>query len=284
MNRYYSILLLSILIFTSCSENDDDDRSSMPIQLNTSIYNRPRISKQLFHEGDKVGVYLVDYTNDTPGVLGNIFQTRYFNIEYAMDDAFWYAPDGQEIYIGNGYADLYTYYPYDAEMSRVPGKTDLTAYPFQIQTDQSAHPTGSDFLWAKSTRINGSDQQANIIFKHLMSCFEINLFFNDRQEIPTDPQLKIYNTQTACTINMRTGMASANGQTSVLTPFSSAQTAEGYDFSFNAIIIPQTITRGTPLFSVTVNNRTWIYEAESDINILAQDVYTFNMTVNTSSI
>lgn len=284
MNRHYSILLLIIFIFTSCSENDDDIRSSMPIQLKTSIYNRPRISKQLFHEGDKVGIYLVDYAGDTPGVLGNIFQTRYFNIEYVMNNAFWYAPDGQEIYMGNGYADLYTYYPYDVEMSRVPGKTDLTAYPFHIQTQQDTYPTGSDFLWAKSTRITGSEQQTNIIFKHLMSCFEINLLFNDRLDIPTDPQLKIYNTQTACTINMRTGIASPNGETGVLTPVRSATTTEGYDFTFNAIIIPQTIARGTPLFSVTVNDRTWIYEAESDIDVLAQDVYTFNMTVNTSSI
>jgi len=254
----------------------------MVLGLNTSIYNRPRISKELFHEGDRVGIYLVDYRNEVPGVLGDVFQTRYFNIEYARDGNHWYAADGEEIFMGNGYSDLYTYYPYDPEMSKVPGKMNLTAYPFTVQADQRIIPNECEFLWAKSAQLSAADPQANIVFKHLLSRFEINLVFNDPSGIPADPQLKVYNTMTSCLINMRTGVATATGQTEIMFPYWSPENHEGFDFTYTAIVIPQSIPKNTPLFSITANGQTWIYEAENEIAVLPQNIYTFNMTVNTS--
>lgn len=281
MIRYIFILLISSLL-VSCS-GDEDSQTNVTLRLNISIYNQPKISKQAFQDGDKVGVYLVDYVDGAPGVLGNVFQTRYFNIEYGLSNGGWHAADGQEIYMSDSYSDLYSYYPYDPEMSRVDGKMDLTAYPFSIETEQSELSETNDFLWSKSSLLSASDSQANIIFRHLMSRFEINLDFNGEAEIPSDPQLKIYNTQTSCTINMRLGVVSPNGEANIVLPHRLPGSNEGFDFTYHAIIIPQVIPQGTPLFSVTTNEQTLIYETESELTILPQNIYTFNMTVPTAS-
>lgn len=278
IRHIYILLVITMLI--SCSEHEDDS-PNVPLRLNISIYNQPRISKQAFQNGDKVGLYLVDYVDQVPGILGNVFQTRYFNIEYRLDNGGWYAADGQEIYMNGNFSDLYTYYPYDPEMSRVSGKMDLTAYPFSIETEQSDLSDANDFLWAKSSLLSASDAQANIIFRHLMSRIEVNLDFNDGMEIPDDPQFKIYNTQTSCTINMRTGAVQPNGEAGTILPHRLSNADAGFDVTYNAIIIPQVIPQGTPLFSVTTNNQTLIYETESELTILPQNIYTFNMTIPT---
>ncbi|MDU1889926.1 MAG: fimbrillin family protein [Dysgonomonas sp.] len=283
MRRYYAFILflVSVLSFASCT-NDDKDSDIVALNLNVSIDNRQRISKQAFTDGDRIGLYLVNYTNDNPGILGDVFATRYFNSEYILNGAGWYANDGKEIFMSNAYSDLYAYYPYDPEMSKTSDKMNLTAYPFRIQTEQSASSTQSDFLWAKTPKLSVLDPQAIIIFKHLMSRFEINLKFNNQSEIPSDPQLKIYNMQTFCTINLRTGITSPAGEVSVIKPYRTSNTTEGFDFTYDVIIVPQFIMGGTPLFSVTTDNSTLIYETENDITVTAQNIYTFNMTVGTA--
>jgi len=273
-----------VLFLTACSKDDDRNYDTVALNLNTSIDNHLRISKQLFTDGDLIGLYIVNYTNDTPGILGDVFATKYFNAGYIFNQAVWRPDDGhgQEIYLGEVYSDLYAYYPYDPEMSKSTDKMNLSAYPFRIETEQNSTSSQSDFLWAEVSRLSAEDPYANVIFRHLMSRVEINLKFNDQAEIPSDPQLKIYNTQTLCFINLRVGEASPAGEVKVIYPYRVLKTAEGFDFTYDVVIIPQFIAKGTPLFSITSNDSTLIYETASDITVLPQNIYTFNMTVGTA--
>lgn len=186
--------------------------------------------------------------------------------------------------MGSEYSDLYAYYPYDPEMSIASDKKNMSAYPFRIRTEQSISSTESDFLWAKSLKLSAADPRADIVFRHLMSRLEINLKFNNRLEIPSDPQLKVYNTQTFCTIDLRTGTVSPAGEADIIKPYRVSNTTDGFDFTYDLIIIPQLITENTPLFSVVSGNSTLIYEAENDITVAPQSIYTFNMTVGTAQL
>lgn len=284
MYRYCIILVLSIFLGMSCSENDEQDKiQPCRVTLNVTIDSRPHISKQAFVEGENIGVYLVNYSGNTPGVLGNYDDTRQFNIEYVLNGSFWYAAGEQEIFLDETLSDLYAYFPYDEEMSRAPDKMNLTAYPFRISTDQKQSGGDNDFLWAKASMLSVSNPQANMIFKHLMSKCEINLKFNNQDEIPADPQLMVYNTLTHGTINLRTGIATALDEVKPISPCRNPFVSEGFDFTFYVIIIPQFLPQGTPLFSVTTSNgNVLIYRTESDITVLPQNIYTFNMTVGTA--
>lgn len=276
----YTIFLFICLFIMSCSDDDNKHQGNIALELNISVYNSPRISKNDFQTDDQVGLYLVDYTADgIPGILGNLFNTRYVNVAYIYNSTNWYADDGQEIFVTGNYSDLYAYYPYDPEMSKTPNKMNLGAYPFSVETDQRNFSAPSDFLWAKVSLLSAADPQANIIFRHLMGKFEINLKFDNPSELPSDPQLRIYNTQISSTINLRTGVVSPVGETKVIDPYKIPDTNTGFDFTYNAIVVPQFLPQGTPLFSVTTNGATLIYETESDITIVPQNVYTFNMSV-----
>lgn len=283
MLRYCIILLLVSLFFASCSEDDEKDCNAVALNLSVAIDNGFRISKQTFTDGDRIGLYLVDYTGDTPGILGDVFATRYFNTEYVLSGTNWNANDGKEIYLSGEYSDLYAYYPYDPEISKASDKMNLAEYPFRIQTEQSASSTESDFLWAKTLKLSPTYPYANVIFRHLMSRFEINLKFNNHSEKPSDPQLKIYNTQTFCTIDLRMGIVSAAGEVKIIKPYKALNTIGGFDYTYDVIIVPQFIPEGTPLFSVTLNDGSvLIYETENDITVTPQDIYVFNMTVGTA--
>lgn len=285
MNRFSAIFLFWILIlmcFSACAEEDEDECRCGKITLNISIDDRPLITKQNFNDGERIGVFLVDYSGTTPGILGDYSSTRNFNIEYILSGSYWYPAGGEELFLTESLSDLYTYYPYDEEMSRTPDKMNLTAYPFRISTEQTTFNGENDFMWSKASMLSVNNPQANMIFKHLMSRCEINLQFNNEDDIPDDPLLKVYNTQTYGTINLRTGTVTPLGEIKEISPYRNPLVNEGYDFTFDVIILPQYLPQGTPLFSVTTaGGETLIYRTESDITVFPQNIYTFNMTVGT---
>ncbi|WP_029906044.1 fimbrillin family protein [Prevotella sp. 10(H)] len=282
MKINWLVLSLGILLLAGCT-SDDCDSDPQKLVLNISIEST-RIAKEEFNQGDNIGLYLVDYANGSPGILGNASTARATNIKYTYDNSFWYAEPGKDIFLEDNYSDLYVYYPYDEEMSSASGKTDLTAYPFSIQPDQRISSEENDFLWGKTEQLSASNNRAIIIFRHLMSRCEINLKFNDAQEITWEPDLTIYNTKTNATINLRVGSVTPVSGTEAIKPFVNLNTKPGFDITYNAIILPQTIPSGTPLF--TVNNGTEIlqYVTETEIVIKPQSLYTFNLTVGDATI
>lgn len=283
-NCWIFLIIISFMSLISCSKKDETYNDSTKLILNISIDNRTRISKQSFEKGDKIGFYLVNYVNNMPGILGNILNTEKVNIEYEYNGTFWNAPDGEEIYLNNTYSDLYAYYPYDYEMNRTNEKMNLAAYPFSIQTDQSSSLIENDFLWSKVTKLNNENSEAQVIFQHLMGRCEINLKFNDSIEKPEDPNLKIHNTKTHCTINLRVGEVFAIDGNEIIHPQKNSKTNTGFDKTYDVILIPQIIEKGTPFFSVNIDNYTLIYELEEDLTISSQELYVFNMTVGSAQL
>lgn len=278
-------ICLCLCILTACvKDNCSNPDGYARLSIDVAIDNEERIAKQVFESGDQIGIYMVSYVNETPGILGDVINTTSFNVPYTYSGISWNAYDGQEIFLDETLSDLYAYYPYDDEMSAVSAKLDLSAYPFEVRADQSQLLMHNDFLWAKVTELSVSNSQADIAFSHLMSRCEINLKF-DEGEIPLDPQLKIYNTQTFATINLRSGVASAAGGNRVVLPYLHPTPHLGYDFTYDAIIIPQFIEDGTPLFTVTTNNgETLVYEAIDDFTFQPQKIRVFNLTVGENSL
>jgi len=265
------------LIPISCN-SDDDHPETKELILHTSI-NETRVSKLTFSKGDEIGVFLVDYINGSPGELGGISNAESMNIRYTYTGDNWFPPSGEEPLLGETISDLYTYYPYDEEMSRIPEKANLTAYPFTIASNQTNYSQEDDFLWSKITGLSATNNQAIIVYRHLMGRFEVNLQFEDPISTTSGADLYIYNTKTECTINLRVGEVTAHGSSSIIKPEISSSITSGYDITYNAILVPQLIPVGTPLFTVETENGTLLYETDREINIESQKLYIFNMVV-----
>lgn len=276
-------LILGIGLFFSGCTSDDCSSEPQKLVLEISI-DRTRIAKEEFTQGDEIGLFLVDYANDSPGILGEASTTRAGNVKYIFDGTFWYAEPGKDIFLEDNYSDLYVYYPYDEELTQTPGKTDLDAYPFTIQPDQRISSEQSDFLWSKTEQLSASNNRAVIIFRHLMSRCEINLKFNSEENLSWDPDLTIYNTQINSTIDLRVGKVTAIGGSQAIKPSVNLNTKPGFDITYDAIILPQVIPSGTPLFTVNNGSEILQYETEREIVIKPQGLYTFNLTVGEATI
>ncbi len=274
--KYLFHILLTILLLVSCIE-DRPELKNEGLTLNTEI-QEPEIFKTQFVEQDAIGIYLVRYVGGFPGILGNIFDAEISNKRYTLSsNSFWYADDGDEIYFDMT-SDLYIYYPYDKEMSRAPGKRNLTAYPFQVESDQSVSFDQNDFLWSRVQGLTISNYRVSASLNHLMGMMEINIRF-DNGDTNTNPDLIIHNIETLASINLRNGIAISAGNTLAVNPYINPIVTPGYNVTYNAILPPQTINAGTPLITLYSNNDRLLYITETDVEITAGASLTLNLAI-----
>jgi len=277
MNKLATLFLFFCLTWTACSDDDDFVRKNTALNIDATIHSTV-ISKQSFIEDDRIGVYLVSYNGNSPGTLGDIDQTTEVNVEYSYDNSgFWYSSNGTDIFLNEGLSDLYAYHPYDEGMSFEPGKTNLTAYPFKVELNQHIASDHSDFLWAKVPALSETNFTAPIVFQHLMCRNEINIRLADGIAVNSTPELKVYNTRISCTINMRNGQVTPGTDNGIIIPSLNPVTTPGFDYTYDAILIPQFIESGTPIFTIDLDGNTYVYELPEDMDMIAQENYKFNL-------
>ncbi|MDR0660525.1 MAG: fimbrillin family protein [Prevotellaceae bacterium] len=280
--QYFLPVVFACLAIVSCSKDDErhtqENKEGTPIELvlRAAIADTYSADKQYFSNGDRIGVYLVDYVGGQPGVLGDIANSSK-NVGHALSEDRWIPEVGKQIFLYSSTSDVYAYYPYDAEMGRVSGKRNLAAYPFDIEFNQQATTAKSDFLWAKSTELSDTNSKANLTFEHLLSKIVVNIYNNYPQA--EDLKFSIHNTQTSCVINLRNGDVTPADKKRVITPQKQPIPEPNFDLKYEAIVVPQTIRADTPLFSIIVNGDMLIYSVEEDLVLLPHKAYIFNMGV-----
>ncbi len=281
MKSSYWLFAILLVCGQVCCDRDNDSGGSCLALFIISVQEDGMI-KSTFDAEDRVGIFQVDYVNDLPGVLGDLLNPGRYNVPYIYSDSYWQADGEAEILLDDTFSDLYFYFPYDAEIGIDPTRRDLSAYPFSVSENQQISIEQSDFLWTKVERISSRTPEVNVVVRHLMSRCEINLHFRDMEEIPDDPDLVIHNTIEQCTINLRNGGVTPAQYEGPILPHRMSETTEGFDFTYEAILVPQRIEKNTPLFSARVNNEILIYETEDEVELKSGESYIFNMTVNSA--
>lgn len=267
-----SVLFLSPVFFTGCSDNEGDTVIENPKQLKISagIDNQQTAS---FQENDVIGVYPVSYDGNAPGILGDI--SNPMNVMYTYDGKYWFPESGNEILLNETAVDLYAYYPYDKTMSNSIDKLDLSAYPFDLSGHQQNKT--KDFLWAKIENVSGINYSVGLLFTHILTRYEINLFFDQPQ---VEPDIAIHNLKTACEIDLRNGIATpTGGNEKKVIPGRLTVNDERTIFSYEAILPPQQVNAGTPLFSISYHTETVVYTLPLDMDFKMQKKYVFNLII-----
>lgn len=273
------ILSFSALIcLASCTSGDDVpaptptpplDPVKIPINISMDVWTR--VTDTDYESGDKVGVYVVNYQESSSGTLqqsGNHVDNICFtyNDDWTPESDIYWKDETTK-------ADFYCYYPYGAP-------SDITAYPFSVKTDQSnsIDYKSSEFLWGKASGISPMANAVPIITNRSMSNILIYVTpgkgFTEESLAAATKSVRICNLKTSATIDLRTGVATATGIETEITPYN-----EG--IYYRAMIVPQTVADGSNLITITVDGVD--YTMAKEFTFKANTQHKFTVTVNKAS-
>ncbi len=268
---FVAIAMLAI----SCSNSDSlVDLENQEIKV---VANMPtRASMTAFEQGDKIGLYAVEYDGDVaqPLQIGG----NYLNNEPMVYDGSEWKSD-RTLYWSEQACDFYGIYPYQQI-------TAIEDTLFEVETDQSTPKSdtalggyeASDLMWAKAEKVTQGDQAVKLQFNHMMSRLVVKIEKGPsfEGEIPDDIVTHIYNTATTAKVNYQTGSlekyAMSDNKTITMRKVNNQ--------TFDAIVVPQFIERSTPLIEITMGGIAYLLNYS--ISFRPGYQHTITVTLNTS--
>ena len=289
--RYRLLALLSVMMGAAACLSEEEFRSDTEtvgggadeIMLNAEIAQQyvTRANDNGFADGDKIGVFVVNYKDGKPQDLA-LTGNHADNVKFTYNDKDGKWTGASPLYWADKTTpvDAYGYHPFDEELSSV------TAYPFSIHRNQSATVgntgiTGyeaSDFLWCKSEGVLPSSRQITLRHNHIMAGVQVTLVkgfgFEDEEWETLEKQVMVENTKLDATIDITEGRVSPAAGSSAQSIISMASGSD-----FRAIVVPQTIPARETLISVTVDGRSSIYRMATEMTYHPGRLHKFTFEV-----
>ena len=142
---YLSTFLL--LALPSCTDDSisgdglpgDGSRKEVRLQASIDQTNVSRADDSGFSDGDRIGIFAVNFTDDTnPGTLTPADNLA-SNVGFSFNESSNSWEGDRQLYFKDDKTpvDFYGYYPYDYDMAEVE------AYPFSVQRNQAAEAAGN---------------------------------------------------------------------------------------------------------------------------------------------
>ena len=287
--RHIFCLWVAMGFLYACTDDTSEyapEENRLAVQLGGVIGtdSGSRATADGFCDGDRMGIYVVDYTHGSPGTL-KLKGNRATNVgyTYAAETALW-TPD-YDVYYKDAKTpvDIYGYYPY-----AIPNAVD--SYSFEVRTDQHVSATSSklggyeasDFLWAKAPKVTPTDEVVKLSFSHRLSGVRVNLQmgsgFTSEEWNGLEKTVRVLNTRTSAEINLSTGVATVVGN---VNPVGVVATKDGEDF--RAIVVPQEIPSGTPLLGITVGGVNYSHTLSSAMVYTAGKLHSYVIRVDKKS-
>lgn len=240
-----------------------------------------RVNDNGFCNGDVMGVYIVDYEGNNPGILQNS-GNRGDNVRHTFDEVAYKWNSAYDIYWKDSKTpiDVYGYYPFGQP-------TDVTKYEYEIQKDQSkAAEEGalggyeaSDFLWGKAEKVAPTENVIRLPMRHRMSSAKVTLIegegFDANEWASLEKSVLVRNTKRNAFINLQNGEVTATGEVSPtgIIPYKKED-------AFRAITVPQTLSAGTVLFSITVDGTPYTFKKEEAFTYISGKMHNFSIKVD----
>ena len=288
-----SVICSVAIALSSCYTNDDfiapEVDTSLPIQLYNEIVQVPttRVNDEGFCDGDAVGIYVVNFENGASGTL-KVEDNQADNVKFVYDETnFQWVPESPIYFLdARTHVDIIGYYPY-------ANPSSVIAYPFELQKDQSTVATNgalggyeaSDFLWGKAADVTPTASRINLKFYHQMAGVQISLVegtgWDDGEWAQIEKSALVTNTKRKSTIDLATGEVTAIGDvpTTGTVPYVSGD-------NFRAIVVPQSVSAGVAMFSLTVDGIPYVYRYRDgngtavDFEYLSGKLHKFDIEVS----
>ena len=290
-------LLPLVLLLSGMSSCHDDLMDSAPAVSGEPMDLRAEINQQYttrasdggFADGDQIGVFVVNYSDDGQPQALQPTGNHADNVRFTYDEATGKWAGSYQLYWKDKVtaADAYGYYPFDSEL------TSTQAYPFSVQKNQSVQMTTgrklsayeqSDFLWAKNEGVIPTAGAVTLRHHHLMAGVKVILHegqgFADGEWNSIEKTVLVENTVTGSTINLQTGVVTPTGSVTTITP--QPFIADGEDLSTRAIVVPQTVSAGKSLFALTIDGKSYRFTRDEAMVYYPGKLHQFTFDVQKS--
>ena len=275
-----------LMALASCEDDLSSNRSTeerIPIALSGEVdqVSVTRVNDNGFCDGDAMGVYIVDYQGVKPGTLlskGN----RGDNVRHTFDEAAYKWNSAYDIFWKDKHTpiDVYAYYPFS-------NPEDVNAYNFEVQKDQSKPAEGgklasyeaSDFLWGKVIDVAPTQTKIVVPLRHRLSSVKVMLVegkgFEAGEWAKLEKSVLVKNVKRNAIINLADGSAVATGEVS---PAGTIPYRK--DDAFRAIVVPQTVSASTVLFSLTVGTAPYTFKKQEAFVFTPGKMHNFSIKVD----
>lgn len=287
MKTIYKGLLLTAtaLAASSCAERDlvapgAEDGDLMPICLGAEYPSATRASDAGFEDGDRMGVYVLDYSGDTPEDI-NDKDAHARNVQFRFNGAdntwsgsttLYWTPDTP--------ADIIGYYPMEAAID------DGTAVVVSVSRRQDLHGDGasmggyeaSDYLWGRAAKVMPTSGRVDLTLGHVMAGVRVTLAegtgFAAGEWASVSKDVLIPNVTATGTLNLSTGKVSVSDDSPItVTPLE----ANG---DWRGVVVPQKVAAGNSLIDVTVDGVSYSLKKSEVFTYVSGKLHTFTITVN----
>lgn len=283
------------LILAGCSndENEPADNWNGEIRLSSGVAAQ-QVTRSIATDlqGAQIadGIHVGFFINEHPESATTTYTQ---NLDYTADGTGAFSA-GTAVYYpqsGNG-VNIYAYAPWKAGLSLAG------TYAFTVATDQSTNDNylTSDLLWGQPMK--NETESANpvartkanvpVSFKHLLSKIQVTLkpgsgLTDDDFKGAT---LKVLQVLPGTTLTLSNGtISTASGDRTDLTAATySTQAAPASPITAAAIVVPQTITKGTKFFEVDLTTGGKLFYTlpggGKDLSLAGGKIYKYEITVN----
>ena len=282
-------MLAALTLLTACSDDLTNGsggiNSGNPFELQAQIQqeNVTRANDNGFADGDQIGVFVVNYDNETTAPLLQLSGNHADNVRFTYDDNEYKWTGSYQLYWKDNKTpiDVYGYYPFISQIS------SITEQPFSVERNQRDTKNGekmsgyekSDFLWAKAENIAPTEEIIILKHRHIMAGVEVTLVegngFAKGEWTDAEKNILVQNVVMSGTVNLRDGSVTPSGgadNTSII-----PQEAKG---KYRAVVLPQTVAAGTTLFVVTVDGKAMSFSRTEAMDYVRGKLHKFTFEVN----
>ena len=222
----------------------------LPIELSMEL--QTKASNTTFDQYDEVGIYVVNYSYGSANSLqgsGNYYDNVKMTYDYG------WTQENQMYWMDKSTpADFYCYHPYSST------ENNALSHAFETRPDQSLleNYKASDFLWGKLSGAAPTKETLSLTTRHILSNIKINLVrgkgFTYERWTNATKSVKVKNVYTDADINLSDGRVYPTGMIQDVIPYQTETDA------YKAVIVPQTISDGQALVSITVDNVEFLFK------------------------
>lgn len=288
-SKYKLWLWGTMILLSSCADDLINEVLSsvktLDLQATIQQVNVTRANDNGFADGDQIGVFVVNYDNESVSPELQLTGNHADNVRFTYDDANYRWTGSYQLYWKDEQTpvDVYGYYPFVSQIS------SITDQPFSVEQNQRDTPKGetisgyekSDFLWAKAENITPTDAAIILNHNHIMAGIEITLVegygFAENEWASAERNVLVKNVALVGTVNLRDGSVSCTGSadnTNII-----PQESKG---KYRAVVLPQTVASGVSLFSMTIGGKAADFIRQEDMVYYRGKLHKFTIEVNKS--
>lgn len=288
MNMQFPKLFIAglLILSASCQQLElieppqVDERHELNIQGVINQEYVTRANDEGFVDGDRMGVFVVDYEGGLPGKL-QTEENRANNMCYTYneDNGAWKGSGTIYWRDKNTPVDVYGYYPFENVVSSIEN------YEFEVKVNQNQKAEGgemstyeaSDFLWAKTSGAEYG-RPITLTYGHLMAGVQVVLQkgegFTDTEWSKLPKIVSVDNTIRKAVVNLEKGVVTADGaydQNVILSDEGS---------SYRGVVVPQTVEAGKSCIGVTIDGVPYTLKKEVPMEYVSGKLHKFTVKVD----